>query len=164
MAPSATHVADAVAHAAAHRRTVRGAYPRFAHVSAGALEERVVGLPGRPEPAAGGWWRVGLVDDELTGDELRVWLHPASGRVRTQRPAPFTPPPPPRPRPGLSFDPSRPWPAALPGWVHGVAGRAHCAGCASAALRGGLDFGAVRSTPVVPGRPGRCVGCGSPIE
>ena len=102
MAPSATHVADAVARAAAHRRTVRAADPRFAHVSPGALAERVVGLPGRPEPAAGGWWGVGLVVDELTGDELRVWLHPASGRLRIARGVDARPPTAPRAGPGAA--------------------------------------------------------------
>ena len=90
--PSSAAVVAAVARAAQHRRTVTGADPTFAHVSPAALEERVVALPGRPEPAAGGWWRVGLVVDELIGDELPVWLHPATGRVRTQRPARRRPP------------------------------------------------------------------------
>ena len=163
--PSAAEVADAVARAAAHRRTVHGRDERFAHISPRALEERITGLPDHPTPADRGWWRVGLVVDEVTNDEFRVWLHLASGRVRTQwLTAPQAPPQPPPIPPGLCFDMTRPRPFALPGWIHGIAGRAHCATCATSALRAGLAPSAVRGTPVVPGRSVRCVGCGKAIE
>ena len=163
--PSAAEVADAVARATVHRRTVRGGDGRFAHISSRALEERIVGLPDRPTPAGRGWWRVGLVVDEVTNDEFRVWLHPTSGRVRTQwLTVPLSPPLPPPIPPGLCFDMARPRPSALPGWIHGIAGRAHCAACATAALTAGLAAAAVRSIAVVPGRPVQCAECGRRIE
>ena len=91
----------AVARAVAHRRALHRADPRFAHYTEAALAEQVDGIPASPFAAArnataGGWLPAGVVFDGIAGAEFRVWLHPATGRVKTERldpPAPHVPPP-----------------------------------------------------------------------
>ncbi len=86
--PSPEAAASAVDRAVAYLRLRRRDDPRFAHCRPSALIERVVGLPGQATPAGGGWWVVGRVVDQTVHEEPRVWLHPASGRVRLERPKP----------------------------------------------------------------------------
>ena len=79
--------------------------PAHAHWTPTAFAEQVVGLPGRPEPAGGGWWRVGVVLDNVAGEERSVRLEPATGRVRLMHaPQPPPPPEPPRPTTGPWWD------------------------------------------------------------
>ncbi len=101
--PSPEAVTSAVDRAVAYLRAKRRDDPRFAHYRPSALIERVVGLPGRATPADGGWWVVGRVVDQTVDEEPRVWLHPASGRVRLERPTPVARPEPP-PTGGRYFD------------------------------------------------------------
>lgn len=103
LVPSLDAAASAVERAVAFLRTRRRDDPRFAHYRPTALIERVVGLPGRATSAGGGWWVVGSVVDQTVDEELRVWLHPASGRVRLERPKPVPVPEPP-PTGGRYFD------------------------------------------------------------
>lgn len=112
--PCPVEQAAAVARAVAHQRAVRRADPNFAHYTAAALAERILGLPATPgPPTADGWVPVGEVRDHAADERRRVWRHPATGRVRTQ-PVPWVAPleplesTPPAPRgDGAAFDGER---------------------------------------------------------
>ena len=103
----------AVERAAAHRRARHRADPRTAHYTAAALEEQVVGVAASPFAAArgatgDGWLPVGTVLDGVAGADFRVWLHPATGRVTTERLGPPRPDVPSPRRPGAPvFDGER---------------------------------------------------------
>jgi hypothetical protein len=69
---------------------------RYDHYTLAALQEQVVGMPGRPLPRRNGWWAIGTILDDLAGLEWRVWMHP---RRRTLRMAPHRLPEPEIPTP-----------------------------------------------------------------
>lgn len=92
-APAMARIVPAVGRAAAHRRRRLLADLATAHYTAAALGERVAGLPDWPGPRTGdGWYAVGVVADRADGTDRRVWLQPATGRVRLQAPELPAPP------------------------------------------------------------------------
>ncbi len=79
--PTLWDCSRAVARAAAVRRNRHRADPQYAHLTAAALMERVVGVLGRPELLADDWWHVGSVLDSLADLEFDVWYMPGQRRL-----------------------------------------------------------------------------------
>ena len=93
-APSTEECTDAMTRALRSRiKLQQREHPGFTH---SALLERITAVPVRPEPADDGWWRLGVIFDDLEGQEFNVWYRPRGLTMSLRRPPEFKTPEPPR--------------------------------------------------------------------
>ena len=81
--PSTEECTDAMTRALWSRiRTQQREHPSFTRSS---LLERITAVPVRPEPADDGWWRLGVIFDDLEGQEFNVWYRPRGLALSVRR-------------------------------------------------------------------------------
>ena len=84
-APAPELCTEAVAKALASIRGKHRANHDLAHMTRGAIAERVTALTLPPRPASGDWWLVGRVLDEIEDVEFSVWFIPEERRIGITR-------------------------------------------------------------------------------
>ena len=93
-APSSEECTDAMTRALWSR--VKAQHGDHPHMTRSAMLERITAIPVRPEPSDDGWWRLGVIFDDLAGQEFNVWYRPRGLTLSLRRQAEMKEKEPPR--------------------------------------------------------------------